>query len=403
MCLVGDRIRKIKCDEAKPFCQKCVHTGRTCDGYETPFKLVTSHAFNSARTGGDVGLRPMQSSTEITLQDIVSLNRDLSTKTILDVKLDCDAEAKQILQASLIDPPTRHAVLSLRALRQDLETATDGPAWVPKQTCSYNYGLQQYSLALSGLATQISSASPDGLKFTLICCQVLISIEQVRGNFSAMGLHIIRGLKILREYRARPYFTSAGQLAPAHYSKLPFLDVFIIKLFAAPCMFVEPAATVDASGATLPDEETVGSCDLRKLAPDMRTELVKISASTLEFLSKVALVHSTEDAMRLLSEKASLLDSLEIWLNDLEVVQAETKPPGPESILVFFMRIFYLILKIVLLGVLDPLPESDTELREENDRLQNMANEVGERVKPYFKTCGGRGGGAEEMEEKTTP
>jgi len=28
------RIRHIKCDEAKPGCLKCTHTGRKCDGYE---------------------------------------------------------------------------------------------------------------------------------------------------------------------------------------------------------------------------------------------------------------------------------------------------------------------------------------------------------------------------------
>lgn len=28
-----DRIRRIKCDEAKPACLKCTSTGRSCDGY----------------------------------------------------------------------------------------------------------------------------------------------------------------------------------------------------------------------------------------------------------------------------------------------------------------------------------------------------------------------------------
>ncbi|KAJ3492653.1 hypothetical protein NLG97_g5246 [Lecanicillium saksenae] len=30
------RIRRVKCDEGRPACKKCISTGRTCDGYETP-------------------------------------------------------------------------------------------------------------------------------------------------------------------------------------------------------------------------------------------------------------------------------------------------------------------------------------------------------------------------------
>lgn len=30
------RIRKVKCDEAKPTCKRCAHTGRKCDGYAPP-------------------------------------------------------------------------------------------------------------------------------------------------------------------------------------------------------------------------------------------------------------------------------------------------------------------------------------------------------------------------------
>ena len=31
--LLFSRIRKVKCDEAKPFCKRCTTTGRKCDGY----------------------------------------------------------------------------------------------------------------------------------------------------------------------------------------------------------------------------------------------------------------------------------------------------------------------------------------------------------------------------------
>ena len=398
MCSLSNRIRKVKCDENKPFCQKCVDTGRTCDGYESPFRFFTSQPINNAHAGGiklGVGLQPIRPTlAEIAPQDIDLLNRYFSTKTMFDVKLGCEEEARQVLQASLTDPLIRHAVLSLRALREDFETSGDVPASIAQQTPSYDFGVQQYCMALGGLASNLSSPGSNGLKSALLCCQIFISIEQLRANYAAMAQHIIRGLRIMHEYRARPGLVAANKLVPAHHDQLPFLDVFIIKLFAAPCKFADPPATADTSGTTVsvylisPHQQPVESRDLRTIAPDMRTELTRIAASTLEFLGKVSQVESVGNAYRLLSEKEALLDSLESWLIDLELVQTEIRPSGPELILVSFMRFFHLILKIVLLGALDYSPGLYAELRIENDRLVGVANNVAERVKAY-RTCSG--------------
>jgi hypothetical protein len=314
---------------------------------------------------------------------------------MFDVELGCDNEARQILQASLTDPVIRHAVMSLKALREDLETSGDGPASVARQTRSYNYGIQQYSMALGGLASNLSSPGSNVLKSALLCCQIFISIEQVRKNYAAMAQHIIRGLKIMHEYRARPNFIATNRFVPAHPDQLPFLDVFIIKLFAAPCKFADPPVTTDVSETTLsacllsPQQQPTECRNLRTIAPDMRTELTRIASATLEFLAKVSQVDTVGIALRLLSEKAALLGSLESWLIDLELVQTEIGPPGPEPISMSFMRFFYLVLKIVLLGTLDSSPELYAKLGTENDRLQDVASNVGERLGTY-KTCSGK-------------
>ena len=404
-CSFSNRIRKVKCDENKPSCQKCVNTGRTCDGYESLFRAFTGEHINSAHAGGIkscAGLQPIRPAlTEITPQDIDLLNRYFSIKTVFEVKLGCDEEARQVLEASLTDPSIRHAVSSLRALREDFETSGDIPAPVVQQIPSYDYGLQQYCMALRGLASNLSSPSSDGLKSALLCCQIFISIEQVRENYATMAQHIIQGFRIMHEYRARPVLVSASRLVPAHHDQLPLLDVFIIKLFAAPCKFTDPPATAYISGTTepvfviSPDQRFVESRDLRTIAPDMRTELTRIATSTLGFLSKVSHVESTENALGLLSEKLSLLDSLQSWLIDLELVQAEMRQPGPQLISVLFMRFFHQILKIVLLGALDSSSNLCAELRAEHDRLQGVASNVGERVKAYRTCSGTRSGGGE--------
>lgn len=208
-----------------------------------------------------------------------------------------------------------------------------------------------------------------------------------------MAQHIIRGLGIMHEYRARPQFVAADKLAPACNNQLPLLDVFIIKLFAAPCKFGEAPATLDTSGSALSScpiarrQQPVESRALRTIAPNMRTKLTRIAESTLEFLGNVSQVKSVAIALRLLSKKAALLDSLESWLIDLNLLQTETRPAAVEPTSVSFMRLFHAILKIILLGALESPSDIKAALRTESNRLQGLANHVGERVKAYRTWC----------------
>jgi hypothetical protein len=307
------------------------------------------------------------------------LNRYFSTKTIFDVELSCNEEAEQVLQASLTNDSIRHALLSLRALRGNLELKKEGNGSQTdeQQRLSYNFGLQQYSKALISLASKLAYPSLDSLKSALLCCQVLISVEQVRGNFSAMGLHVIRGLDILREYGARPYLTTNG-LTPARHTGLPALDVFIIKLFAAPCKFTEQQFP-EASSIMTPPIET----NDRKLAPNMRAELTKVATLTIAVLGKTTKIQSEQQARSLLSERRGLLDGLDSWLGAFESLQKETQLGEPESISDNFLRILYIILRIILLGTLESSPDLDAKLKEENKQLQGLANLVNERLKDY--------------------
>jgi hypothetical protein len=249
-------------------------------------------------------------------------------------------------------------------------------------------------MALGGLAFNLSSADSNTLKSALTCCQIFISIEQVRKNYASMAQHIIRGLGIMHEYRARPYFAAESKLVLAHHDQLPSLDVFVIKLFAAPCHFAEPPATTGSSKIAFskcsnsPSQQPVQSCDLRAIAPDVRSGLIGIATTTLEFLNKLSKVKSVGTALGLLSERAALLDSLESWLITLELLQTKIEHFCPEPISVSFLRVFQSILKIVLLGALESSQDLYAELRAENERLQDKANKVGERVRAYV-TCSG--------------
>jgi hypothetical protein len=305
------------------------------------------------------------------------------------VKLDCGDEAKQVLQASLSDPTIWQAVSSLRALREDFEKfGVVSEAAVTQKSSNYDYGLQQYCLALRGLAANLSSSSSEGLKSALLCCQIFISIEQVRENQNAMAQHIVQGLRIMREYRVRPSLDETGTFVPAYrYPKeLPMVDVFLIKLYAAPCKFAARAASTDSRGSSVgtsspPDQQAIESPTPRMIAPNMRPQLVIIATSTLEFLSKVSRIDSAEGALQLLPEKEALLSSLHAWLDQINLLEPETDITRLLS--VRFMRLFHQILNIVLLGALDCSPHNTAELNIEYEKLKSIANDVTEGVKVF--------------------
>ncbi|KAF2661493.1 hypothetical protein K491DRAFT_587058 [Lophiostoma macrostomum CBS 122681] len=381
------RTRRVKCDENKPLCQRCVDTGRQCDGYTSLFRVFTSDNIDKTHAAIKLGAsvrRNQPTFSEIAFHDIHILNRYFSTKTIFDVTLNCEDDARRVLQASLTVPPVRQAVSSLRALREDYEKSGEVPAATIKQTPIYDYGLQQYCMALKGLALNLSSSTSTGVKSALLCCQVFISIEQVRMNYAAMTRHMSQGLKIMHEYRAGPSFIAAtNEVVPAHEEQLPCLDVFIIRLFAAPCKFTVSPTTSSTTGISTTHQQHVTSRDLRKIAPDMRTELTTIATAVLEFLHNISHIKSTDDGLRLLADKTSLLRSLNMWLADLESGQAQIRPPEFEPLSMSFTRLFHRILRIVLLHAFRSPSDRDAELRVEHNRLLDLGSHVGERVKGY--------------------
>lgn len=174
----------------------------------------------------------------------------------------------------------------------------------------------------------------------------------------------------MREYRARPYLMQ-GVLMPAKHNDLPCLDVFIIKMLAAPCKFTEQP-TAEAMMMTPPAEVSTD----RKIAPNMRTGIRKTAESAIGFLENVTLVKSRERADELLDERKSLLESVEQWYDAFEDVQAVGEP---RSINDCFLNLLYHILQVVLLETLD----CGGRLEAENEKIQTLANEINDRLKDY--------------------
>ncbi|KAJ8116162.1 hypothetical protein OPT61_g2350 [Boeremia exigua] len=381
------RIRKVKCDETKPSCRRCVDSGRTCDGYRSLFRNHTSQTHEKIHIRGSE-LAAKRFSVQFTTHgtssyDINLLNRYFHTKTIFDINLACEEDARQILETSQTYPSLSRAITSLITLREHFEKSRGALASIIQPIPSHDLGLEQYCLALKGLSNSLSKPlGSDETKATLLCCQIFVSIEQVRENYTAMANHISHALKIMRSHRARPSLDAADHLVPAHPDKLPLVDVFIIKLFTAPCGFAdrESAGNRDKKevplNRTLPDQQPVEPRDFRRIAPNTRAELKKIAASTLSFLKEVSGIVSASDALRLRSEKALLLTSLDRW-----PIEPDDESSIEKLVIASFTRFLHRILTIVVLSALDNSPDSEVQLLTEYEHLQAIASNVDDNVK----------------------
>ncbi|KAK1993287.1 hypothetical protein LX36DRAFT_258613 [Colletotrichum falcatum] len=93
--------------------------------------------------------------------------------------------------------------------------------------------------------------------------------------------------------------------------------------------------------------------------------LAGIAASTLEFLAKLARTDTAGEGALANScpRRRALPGSLGSWLPDLELVLAKTRRLGREVLSVYFLALFHLVLKILLLGAPGSSPDLDAELQ----------------------------------------
>lgn len=323
---------------------------------------------------------PRPKTKTIADKEVQRLNKDFSTKTLFhNVALNCANEAQQILQTSLTDPNVRQAVTSLRTLRQSIETSNDVTAGDTPGP-GYDVGIRLYCTALGGLASKLSSTTIEEseAKSALLCCEMFISIEQSRGNFAAMAQHIIGGLRILHEHRVRPGFSDETalkrKLEPPKWKDLPLVDVFVIKLFSAPCKYVDLAtAGVDVKAML---SEPSSKHHPRKLVPNMKSQLTRIGARVIEFLDKVSNIQSEDAASEMLEEKKSLLAALDVWIADTDSVEAQMQPSGTELLSLDFARFLQTILRIVVLSALDSSTELYNRMEAQLNQIQHIATVV---------------------------
>jgi hypothetical protein len=192
------RLRRIKCDEAKPSCQRCSTTGRKCDGYSSDITISSQTPKNSTdlQLIQRISVHVPGNAEEKRGFDFFLWN----TAAELSGYYDSSFWGRLILAASAQKPSIRHAVIAIGALHEDFSRKRLVPSTPSAEDQKTQFALNQYAKAMGALRRSLSSGKEESLT-ALMSCILLVCFDSLRGWFEAAMVHLQSGLRILRDMR----------------------------------------------------------------------------------------------------------------------------------------------------------------------------------------------------------
>ncbi|KAL3425930.1 hypothetical protein PVAG01_02721 [Phlyctema vagabunda] len=190
------KIRRVKCDEARPSCWRCVNTGRRCDGY-----LHVSYRESSSSDEGS-NLGPVARRV-ITISGSAEERRGFQffveqTAPELTGYLSPDFWEYLILQASVAVPSLKHTVIAIGSLHESLMIQKG--RMLLEGTEQNEFAIKQYSKAIGHLRRNLAAGSEQSIT-ALMSCLLFVCFDSLRGQMSSALVHLTSGFKILQDSR----------------------------------------------------------------------------------------------------------------------------------------------------------------------------------------------------------
>ncbi|KAF2469330.1 uncharacterized protein BDR25DRAFT_48249 [Lindgomyces ingoldianus] len=192
------RIRRVKCDEAKPACDRCSSTGRRCDGYATPTPPL-SHQVALPHQRSPLFVAPSEFQLgSIDEQQAFFFYRQHSAFELSGF-FDSSFWQFEVLQAAHSNPAVRHAVVALAAMHRVFvvshmpvvpDDASDKQLRFALQQCNRSIQEVIKSPARKTIADKINM---------MTCCILFDCLACIQGHQSIAFDHLRSGLKILKE------------------------------------------------------------------------------------------------------------------------------------------------------------------------------------------------------------
>ncbi|KAH6642572.1 hypothetical protein C7974DRAFT_104882 [Boeremia exigua] len=222
------KIRRIKCDESKPFCNRCTTTGRTCDGYDINFapRRTTPPATTHSTS-------PPLSTPGQDVVDFASETRSFGAPSFLLplLRLESDEERinlqfyvnhagpalarssnsafwqRQVLQAAHQHASIQHCIIALGTMYRRFFEPT---SYMDKDIADqrFQFALIQSNKAIQKLIRDQSEHYKTGVvdKMTaMTCCILFVSMANLQLQRGAALNHLRSGIRMLKDTKLESY------------------------------------------------------------------------------------------------------------------------------------------------------------------------------------------------------
>ncbi|KAL3465931.1 hypothetical protein BJX64DRAFT_296398 [Aspergillus heterothallicus] len=194
------KLRKVKCDESFPVCQRCLSTGRVCDGYG-----VWGGGGNNygRRQSPKCPPTPAHSPLVCISPTIVASTEESASfdwfrgRTITKIPGSylSDFWTSILLQASHSDQAVWHAILALSSTHR-----CGFVHIIPSQRSEQEQSTLRHLIrAVRHLEPHFSVRDRASCRVILIVCLVFVVLDLLRGHFTSAQVHLRNGLNILAQ------------------------------------------------------------------------------------------------------------------------------------------------------------------------------------------------------------
>ncbi|KAI0155134.1 hypothetical protein GGR57DRAFT_88671 [Xylariaceae sp. FL1272] len=203
------RIRKVKCDEGFPACNRCASSGRSCDGYGIWGGGVQSSNLNKP-PGGNPSRAVVAIPQFTRPSSLVGSTLEMEYfdwfqhRTLAKIPGTAGASdhfwSTLLLQACFHERAIFNAVLALSSVHRNgcLRNATEGPQDTQSGKGEL-FALDHYLRAIADLQPCFFAKDRASFRVTLITCVIFFASDCLRGHFVTAQNHLRSGLKLLKD------------------------------------------------------------------------------------------------------------------------------------------------------------------------------------------------------------